>query len=238
MSSHNIFHIPRQLFHGNEVIIQGSQLRHVINVLRKRRGEEITLTDGQGYEYQVQICEIRKSSLVAKILNKQYIPRKSSLEITVGFVPLKGLRNDPIIEKATELGVARFIGFVSEHSVVRNVGAQKIRRWKNIAQSAMVQSQQYYMPEVIIARSIEELMQSRPGYDIILVTEPSGKTVVPLGAQRMMLLVGPEGGFSESERDFFVKQGASFLSLGPNRLRSETAAIVGISKIMVAYGLI
>jgi len=238
MSSHNIFYIPHQLFRGNEVIIQGPQLRHVISVLRKRRGEEITLTDGQGYEYQVLLCEIRKSSLVARILKKQLVPKKSASEIAVGFVPLKGLRNDTIIEKGTELGVARFIGFLSEYSVVRNVGVQKIRRWNNIAQSAMVQSQQYYVPEIILAQSKEELVQMGSGYDIIFVTEPSGKSVVPLGARRIMLLVGPEGGFSEAERDFFLKQGASFLSLGPTRLRSETAAIVGVSKILAAYGII
>ena len=238
MNSHNIFCIPNQSFDGNNVTIKGPELRHVVNVLRKRKGEEITVTDGRGYKYQVRIAEIGKSSLVAQILNKQHVPRKSPLEIAVGFVPLKGLRNDSIIEKGTELGVVRFIGFISEHSVIRNVGVQKIKRWKNIAESAMVQSQQYYLPEVIIVRNTEELMLLSSAYESILITEPGGKAAVPIGAKRVMLLVGPEGGFSQSERDFFVEHGASLLSLGPTRLRSETAAIVGISKILAAYGVI
>jgi len=238
MNSHNIFYIPPHLFRSNEVTIKGSHLRHVINVLRKRRGEQIALTDGQGYEYQAEICDIRESSLVARILKKQYIPRKFSLEIAVGFVPVKGLRNDSLIEKGTQLGVTRFISFASEHSVVKNVGTQKIERWKKIAQSAIVQSQQYHVPEIAFARNIEEMTRISAGYDITLVAEPSGNAMVTLGARSVMFLVGPEGGFSESERDFLTEQGASLLSLGPTRLRSETAAIVGVSKILAAYGLI
>jgi 16S rRNA (uracil1498-N3)-methyltransferase len=205
-------------------------------VLRKRTGEQVALTDGQGYHYGVDVCDARRGKTTAKIVHKKLMPRKCSLEITVGFVPVKGLRNDLMIEKGTELGVTGFVVFHSEHAVVKNIGAQKIDRWKKIAASAMTQSQQYYLPEVQFAPSIEELSQAALRYDRIFVADPSGKTDIPAGAQRILLLVGPEGGFTESEKDFLVKQGALLLSLGPTRLRSETAVIVGVSKILTAYG--
>ena len=176
--------------------------------------------------------------MTAKIVEKKLMPRKCSLEITVAFVPVKGLRNDVIIEKGTELGVTGFVVFNSEHAVVRHIGAQKIERWKKIAQSAMTQSQQYYLPDIFYALGIDNILQIGRSYDSIVVSDPGGKREVPLGVRRILLLIGPEGGLSESETDFLLTGGASFMSLGPNRLRSETAAIVGVSKILAEYGLI
>lgn len=238
MSNHNIFYIPPQFFRAGQVTIEGAYSSHIKNVLRKRTGERITLTDGQGYRYGAELCDVHRGKTTAKIVHKKLMPRKYSLEITVGFVPVKGLRNDAIIEKGTELGVTGFVVFDSEHAVVRHVGTQKIERWKKIAQSAMTQSQQYYLPDVICTLSIDDILQLGRSYDSILVSDPGGRSEVPHGARKILLLIGPEGGLSESETDFLLKGGASFMSLGPNRLRSETAAIVGVSKILTAYGLI
>jgi 16S rRNA (uracil1498-N3)-methyltransferase len=235
MKDHNIFYIPPDSFKDKEVIIPGSQSRHIIKVLRRKRGEIISLTDGCGYRYDAELGDVTRSGMCAMIIHKEFIPRRSSLHMTLGFVPIKGMRNDAIVEKGTELGVARFVVFISEHSVLRKIGAQKISRLQKIVQSAMIQSQQYYMPEMIHATSISQMLQI-DNYDKIVVADPHGNTEVPLGASKLLLLIGPEGGFSERERDNFVDQGASLLSLGHTRLRSETAAIVGMTKILTAYG--
>jgi 16S rRNA (uracil1498-N3)-methyltransferase len=238
MSDHNIFYIPPQFFRAGQVTIEGPHLRHIKNVLRKRTGEQITLTDGQGNHYGVELGDARRGKATAKIVHKKLMPRKCTVDLTVGFAVVKGLRNDVIIEKGTELGVSRFVVFLSRYSVIKHLSEQRINRFKKIAASAMIQSQQYYLPEVLFAPNIEEIAQANSCYDRILVADPSGKAAVPTGARRILLLIGPEGGFAQSEKDSLVKQSARLLSLGPTRLRSETAAIAAVSKILTVYGQI
>ncbi len=234
MKDHNIFYVSPDFFAGEEVAIPVSQLQHITRVLRRKRGERISLTDGRGYRYETELGDVTRTEMRARIISREFIPRRSSLHMTLGFVPIKGMRNDAIVEKGTELGVARFIVFISEHSVLRSIGTQKISRFQKIVQSAMIQSQQYYMPEMIYAKSISHMLQS-DNYDKIVVADPDGSMDVPLGAGKLLLLVGPEGGFGDSERDNFIEHGAFLLSLGHTRLRSETAAIAGVTKVLAAY---
>jgi len=238
MEDHNIFYVPADSIGSKEVVIKGSQLLHIRRVLRKRVGEHIYLTDGRGYQYEAEIISRAPSSMTARIGYKKHMPRKSTVEITLGFVPVKGLRNDTVIEKGTELGVVRFVLFPSSRSVVKNMSRQKIDRLMKIAQSAMTQSQQYYMPEIIYVETIEDLFMQDPHYDQMYVAEPAGQTTLPTRGRRILLLIGPEGGFTESEISSFAKRGARAMSLGCTRLRSETAAIVGVSKILTVYGQI
>jgi len=238
MSEHHIFYIPPQSLSENEIVIRNPQLHHIKQVLRKKTGDSICLTDGQGYLYRAEISDVNRSAMKAKILQKDFVPRKYGFALTVGFVPVKGLRNDLIIEKGTELGVTHFVAFISEHSVVRNISAQKIERFSKIATSAMVQSQQYHLPEIGFAGSLEDLLGSSSDYDLVLVADPQGRADVQLGGSKVLLLVGPEGGFACYEMDSLTRHGARLLSLGKTRLRSETAVIVGVTKILGAYGQI
>lgn len=238
MNDHNIFWIPPSFFVGEQVIIEEPYLRHIKSVLRKKVGDKVVLTDGRGFQYLAEICGIRRDRMTAKIIEQQLIRRKYGLEIALGFVPVKGLRNDLVIEKGTELGVTGFFVFSSERAVVKNIGKQKVDRWRKIAQSAMCQSQQYYLPEVTHVPSLHEMLNIAQGFDLTLLADPRGAGDLAGGMQKILLLIGPEGGFSESEKGTLVKQGVSLMSLGPTRLRSETAAIVGVAKILTAYGLL
>lgn len=238
MKDHNIFYVPAASIGGEEVTIKGSQLLHIKSVMRKRVGERVYITDGNGYHYEVEIASLSRSLMTAKILEKKRMPRKYDVEITLGFVPVKGLRNDLIIEKGTELGVVRFVLFPSGRSVVRNIGRQKTDRLMKIAQSSMTQSRQYYMPEIMFVESIDELFVKGPPYDRMYVAEPAGLITLPSEGKRILLLIGPEGGFTRSEIGFFVNRGVQTMGLGSARLRSETAAIVGVAKILAACGQI
>lgn len=233
-----MFYISPHFFSGNEVTIQNPELLHIKKVLRKKVGERICLTDGKGYRFEAEITGFSKSLMKVRVLFKRRMPRKRPIEITVGFAPIKGLRNDTIIEKGTELGVKRFVAFASKRSMIKDLSKQKIERFKKIAASALAQSQQYYMPEVIAEKSLETLLANSEEYDYILLADPRGESEVPRGGRRILLMIGPEGGFADSEMDACKQSGAQMLSLGPTRLRSETAAIVGVSKILAAYGLI
>jgi 16S rRNA (uracil1498-N3)-methyltransferase len=238
MNVHNIFYIAPEAIRGSTAIIQGPEFNHIKKVLRKEIGQPIFLTDGQGHRYTAEICGTEKSLMKARVLQTEQMPKRCRVDITVGFAMVKGLRNDVIIEKGTELGVSRFLVFLSRYSVIKHVSEQRIIRFKKIAVSAMVQSQQYYLPEVIYMPSMKDLFPAGSGYDSMLVADPGGDADVPKDAQKILLLIGPEGGFTESERDLLVEQGARLWSLGPTRLRSETAALVAITKILTAYGQI
>ena len=236
MNEHIIFYVPAGSITDADAVIKGPELMHIRGALRRRVGERICLTDGHGYQYEAEIGSLARSSIGVKILNKRRMPRKIDVEITLAFVPVKGMRNDMIIEKGTELGVFRFVLFPSRRSVLRNIGSQKIARLMKIAQSAMAQSRQYYMPQVSCVDAIDDLLAKDKSYDRMYVADPAGQKVFPSGGRKMLLLVGPEGGFTESEMESFAQRGVQAIGLGSTRLRSETAAIVGITKILVANG--
>ena len=238
MGEHNIFYTPPDCYGEKEVMIRGPQARHVKNVMRKKKGDKIFLADGIGNRYKVELTSMPGSEIHAKILGRERVPRKCSVQMTVGFVPIKGLRNDTLVEKCTELGVARFIIFLSERSVLKKIGGQKLSRFAKVAQSAMIQSEQYYMPDILYAPGIEDMLKIAGDHERIFVADPEGEAGVQTNSGKILLLIGPEGGFTDEERDFFLTRGAFLLRLGPARLRSETAAIVGVTKILAAYGQI
>jgi 16S rRNA (uracil1498-N3)-methyltransferase len=158
--------------------------------------------------------------------------------LTLAFVPVKGLRNEIIIEKGTELGVTKFLPFKSEFSEIPALSSTKLRRFRNIAISAMLQSQRYNTPEITYQDDINTFVASFGKFDCVLLADKNGKPNIPSKAGSILYIVGPEGGFADSEIEQFKKNGAQLLSLGPTRLRSETAAIAGVVKILAALGAI
>lgn len=233
---HNIFYVSQEKIVDDTIIVSGKELHHLKNVLRKRAGDQIFFTDGEGYRYKGAITQTSRSRIHVKILDKTHIQRTAVVDLTVAFVPLKGVRNDFIIEKGTELGVQRFLPFRSMFSVVPRLSSTKLNRLRNIAKSAMLQSQRYYMPEIIYQDSLDTLLKCSNYFECILLANRNGKQGVPADIGSILYVVGPEGGFDASEIERFIKHGARLLSLGHTRLRSETAAVAGIVKILAALG--
>ena len=237
-SYHNLFYAPKEQIFGNKIVIQGDEFHHIKNVLRKRCGDIIFVTDGAGNRFKAKIIDIKTSALTAYVLKTERFKDKNSMELSLAFVPLKGARNNYIIEKGTELGVRIFFLFLSKFSVIREISSQKLARLRKIAGSAMLQSQRFYYPEFIVKQSLLELVDEFENFDLILVADIKGEAKIPVGRRRVLYIVGPEGGFDENELKMLTKHQGVLISLGMNRLRSETAAIVGIIKILTSYKLI
>jgi len=233
---HNLFYISPEKIVDDIIVIEGNELHHLKNVIRKRVGDTIFLTDGEGYRYKGTITQTSSSQMHVEILDKTHVQRTAVVDLTLAFVPLKGVRNDFIIEKGTELGVERFLPFTSMFSVVPALSGTKLNRLRNIAISAMLQSQRYYMPEIIYQDSLDTVLKCFSDFDCILLADRNGEQGVPAEIGSILYIVGPEGGFDDSEIERFTKNDAQLLSLGQTRLRSETAAIVGIVKILAALG--
>ncbi|MGB3340679.1 MAG: RsmE family RNA methyltransferase [bacterium] len=235
---HNLFYISARQIKGDHIVIDKKELHHVKNVLRIKRDDIVWLTDGAGNRFQTKVISIERNKLAGQILAKEYVKRANKVNLVLAFAPIKGSRNDIIIEKGTELGVSRFRPFISKYSVIKKLTKQRIERFQRVALSAMLQSKQYYLPDFTIFENIDTLLGTCIDFDLVVLADEQGNQQVPHGARNLLYIVGPEGGFDKPEIQLFKDNGVKLLSLGSNRLRSETAAIVGISKILAAYGQI
>ena len=235
---HNLFYVRPEKISDKEIIIDGETFHHLKNVLRKKTGTTVFIADGSGNRYTTEIMNIGKSRMTVRIVDKSSVERRRSLCCGLAFVPVKGARNDYILEKGTELGVNCFLPFVSEHSVVQTVSNSRLQRFERVAISAMLQSKQYYIPTIQPLKDINALAHVFTQYDRIFVAHEDGQKVVDDSVSSVLLIIGPEGGFDAHEVAFLTNKGARLLSLGTHRLRSETAAVAGMVKIMTALGVL
>ncbi|MEO0191055.1 MAG: RsmE family RNA methyltransferase [candidate division WOR-3 bacterium] len=229
---HNLFFIKEEQIINSQILLTGPEFHHIRNVLRKKTGEIIYFTDGKGSQFKTIIEQTLQNAMVLKLIEKVKIPPSNSLKLNLAMVPLKGGRTDFIIEKGAELGVDKFILFISQFSSIRTITQPRIEHFRKIALSAMLQSQQYYLPEIIFAKDIQKEFSN---YDLVVVGDRDGKDKVMPGVQNILLVIGPEGGFSPEEQKTYSSYNARFISFSPNRLRSETAALAGIVNIYNYY---
>ena len=236
--AHNLFYVPPEKISGTEIIIDGETFHHLKNVLRKKTGTTVFVADGSGNRYTTEIVNVAKSRMTVQIVDKICVERRHSLCCALAFVPIKGARNDYILEKGTELGINWFFPFVSEHSVVQTISRSRLQRFERVAISAMLQSKQYYIPAIQPLKDINALADVFTQYDCVFVAHEDGQKAVDNSVSSVLLIIGPEGGFDAHELSILSNKGARLLSLGTHRLRSETAAVVGMVKIMTALGVL
>lgn len=234
-SPHNLFYASSQKIKGDYITIDKRELHHVKNVLRIKKGDVVWLTDGAGNQFQTKITKLEDEKIIGSILGKSHVKRPEIIDLELAFVPLKGFRNDIIIEKGTELGVSRFRPFIAKYSIIKQLTERKVDRLKRIALSAMLQSQRLYLPDFAIYDSVDALMKTFDGFDLILLADRQGGHEIPVEGCNILFIIGPEGGLDKIEIQKFESRGVKLLSLGSHRLRSETAAITGIAKILSAY---
>lgn len=207
---------------------------HILNTMRNKTGDLIHFTDGEGRLYSGHITETRPLLKAQSKLIKQlpWPPRSLSI-LGIGFI--RPSRLDYMIEKSTELGINKFYLFASQHT---NYYTENSNRWEKIARQAIKQSNQLYLPEIIILPSflsfleavssiknkfMAEQIASNPLADILRTIKHKDENIV--------FLIGPEGGFEKKEIEMAEKDGFLAVSFCENRLRTETAAISAASYI-------
>ncbi len=233
--AHNLLYAPPSCISGTSILFTGASCHYIADVLRLHPGDSVQVTDGRGNVCTARISSATKSKIMASITAQLLIEPPSSVRVDVAFAPLKGSRNDLIIEKGTELGVRGFMLFPARFSVVKDPGTAKVKHLEGIAVSAMIQSQRFFLPTVEIMRTTKALAQACSQYDLVLLGDPSGSREIPGGKSSLLWIVGPEGGLAHEEISLFQDHGAIPVSLGSARLRSETAALAGLVKILAAY---
>lgn len=222
------------------LVITGDESKHLLKVLRKTKGEEIFVTDGERNLYKTVIAEINRDEIICNINEKLFDLNESEIRITLYLSVLKNpSRFEFVVEKATELGVYEITPVIT-HNVI-NKGFDKRKRWQLIALSAMKQSQRCYLPKVNHPVSFSDVLSSAGKNDLKIIADERSfeNSIVADELKRLTshtrpvsLLIGPEGGFTGEEIDSAVKSGFAILSLGDRKLRSETAAIAALSVLL------
>lgn len=231
------FYTPPSQIQNNIITLLDKEAHHIINVLRKKPGEIITIIDGLGHVYKCEITNTENKILKTKIIRLLEENNEPATALTLAIALTKKDKFELIIEKCTELGVTKFIPLISERTQVR---AQSFNRdrCKKIAISAMKQSLRSFLPEIVEPLQLKKLLQ-RNHFDLKIVAHEkiddntiqealfTTKTV-----REVTLAIGPEGGFSEEEIFTFKQNGYVPVSLGKRRLRTETAAIIASAIIL------
>ncbi len=213
---------------GNEVELDEDTGKHIVQVLRMDVGERLQLTDGKGRIATTTIIKTEKKNCSVVINGIVFHhPRQAALHLGIAFTKNTS-RNEWLLEKATELGVRSIIPIVAARTV-----KEKIRydRWRNILVSALLQSQQYYLPELHEAIALKDIIQLYSKVPQKLVAHciegyersPISKMLNP--GLETLVLIGPEGDFTVEEVTLCTEQQIVGISLGTQRLRTETAAM-------------
>lgn len=200
--------------------------KYIVQVLRMVQGERIILTDGAGTEAIAEITAADKKQTHVAIIERKVHP-KSGVKHTIGISLLKNeSRLEWFVEKATELGISKIILLVCDHTEKRSC---RVSRLQNIMVSAMLQSRQFFLPVLAGPMSLKEVI-NESGYTLRLIAhcmEERSRILLSDAnlKESSLLLIGPEGDFSPKEVETFELAGFTGVSLGENRLRTETAGI-------------
>lgn len=246
MRHRDFFYTEPENISPQSLEIKGEELKHLVRVLRKKQRDVIDVIDGQGNLYTAVISKITKQAVLGEIQKRTRYVGEPNFQLTLAQAIPKGTRFDWVIEKGTEIGVSTFIPLLCENSIVEDVSSRH-NRWKKIAIAAMKQSARSVLPEITAAQTIHDVVRKTGLLKSGLIAE-SGSSAKNLSNilseirqkstqfKSAILLIGPEGGFSDQEVQFAIENGYYRFSLGPRRLRSETAGIVASAILMEAMG--
>lgn len=239
---------------GTRVALAGSAASHVTRVLRLRAGDALTLFNGRGGEYAGSIDKSHAGEVAVAVGEQRAVERESPLSLTLAQGVSRGERMDLVVQKATELGVSCIVPLLTERSVVRldaQQAARKVAHWRGIAIAACEQSGRNRVPELATPQALQEFVSSTGGAD----TSTSARHASRAGARLLLspgaalrlddvqppvtqvtVLIGPEGGLSESEEELARAAGFTPVRLGPRVLRTETAAIAALALLQRNFG--
>lgn len=241
-----VFFIQSSAIQDNTLSIHEPLFSHLHKSLRIRQGHILRVGDERRQRYVIRIARIGDRHLVGTILERQTGPPPLAHNLVLGQAILKGQRMSWIIQKATELGVSVIVPLISARVVVRpkmNHLLAYQERWQHIAEEAAQQSERWEIPKVVLPRTTTEFWKEyRVSCLSSILIERENKEGItslrlpndPLG--RIVLTVGPEGGWTQEELDEAQNNNFQPITLGPHILRGETAALAALSILQSRLG--
>lgn len=241
------FYVKPEDIDRDTLTIEGEEARHILSVLRFKTGDVISVVDGCGTRYNVLIEKTLKGSLHGKILTRIRKENEPACHVTLAQAICRQERMDFLIDKATEIGVSSIIPILTERSIVKVSGASKgktkINRWRRLAIASMKQSLRTVLPEIQEIIPFDHLLPKIKSFDLCLIAtlEKDAKNIKECAelkrrVRKILLIVGPEAGFTEEELSLTKAQGTIPITLGTRRLRTETAGLVFLSIVLQQLG--
>ena len=238
-------HHPEPLVSGEEVSLGEDDARYLTRVLRLPVGAPVVLFDGRGGEYEATIAAAGRRQAVLAVGRHRPVERESALAITVAQGISRGERMDHVVQKTTELGAGAIVPLLCERGVVRlddKRAAARLEHWQRVAAGACRQCGRNRLPRIAPITAVEDwLAAPAEGLHLLLAPDAGRRLtdIEPAGAGvagSVVLLVGPEGGLTEQEEEAAYAAGFLPVRLGPRVLRTETAAVAGITALQTLWG--
>lgn len=236
-------HVDQPLAGDLELALPAQAGEHVARVLRLTVGNAITLFNGDGFDYPSVIVAAGKRDVVVRVASAQPVANESPLPLTLAQGVARGEKMDLIVQKATELGVARIVPLLTERSEVKldaGRAEKRLAHWQAVAASACEQSGRATLPQIAPAIALDQWVRQLPHDGALrLALLPEGTrrgAELRFGDAGGLLVVGPEGGLGQRDVSALHEAGFEGLRLGPRILRTETAGLAALAALQALHG--
>lgn len=229
---------------GLDLTLPDAAAQHAIRVLRLAAGDALTLFNGDGHQYPAHLLRATTRQAEVRIGSVESPERESPLRITLVQALARGEKMDWIVQKATELGVARIVPVVSARSEVKldaTRSGKRLEHWRAIAIAACEQSGRNCVPRIDAPTTLAAWIAADDGAPdgtrwLLLPDAESRMRNAAPSTPQATLAVGPEGGFADTDIDALRQAGYQALALGPRILRTETAGLAALAALQALYG--
>lgn len=238
------FFIDQSAITGSNATIAGPEAHHISTVLRLAQGDRIYLFDGTGNIYTAELIKISQNRVQTKIIATEKQPQANLISLHLGQALLKGKKMDFLIQKATELGIDSIRPYISDNCTVKKLNESKENRWHRIALEACKQCGRPTSPLCHPVTNFDGMLAAGNDFDLKLIFWED-KNCQPLkniftkpidDTRSVIFLIGPEGGFNNSEISQASSAGYQTVSLGKRTLRAETASITAMAILQYLLG--
>ena len=242
------FYLEKQtLESGAEVELAAEDVKHALNVLRLKPGDQVVIADGMGKAFRSEIIAYESNNMKLR-LQKTVASAESPLKITLLQSLAKGDKMDRLIRQVVELGVSKIIPVATERSIPRlnlKQEQKRIERWQKIIKSAAAQSRRACLPVIENFTKLESMLPKLRSEPVVVPWEEEQSASLERTLENMpplkkggslFVIIGPEGGFSKTEIENLRGAGAETVHLGPRILRTETAAVAVVTIAQLKWG--
>jgi 16S rRNA (uracil1498-N3)-methyltransferase len=231
----------------DKAIVRGDDAHHLMRVMRAAPGDQVIVSNGADRECLAEVVELYKENVLLKIVEERPMAGEPRTQVWIAQSLPKGDKLETVIQKGTEIGASAFLPFVSSRTIVQydaKKEAKRMERWRKIAKEAAEQAHRSKVPDVRETVSWKELLRiSEEAALTVFCYEKEHalqlRTVLQesnIGTGPVLIVVGPEGGFTEEEASEAERHGCRPVGLGSRILRTETAGLVAASCVFYETG--
>ena len=235
------FYIEKTDITENIATISGEEAQHISRVLRMKKGDEVTLCDGEGMFYEAVLSDFSDKMVTAEITSSRKAETEPNVQVTVFQGVPKNPKLETIIQKLTEIGAVRLVPVDTKRAVAKLDKENKVDRLRKIAREAAKQSKRGIVPEVLSPVSFKEAVKMASEADLALIPYEEEREMSLKKAlqgktpKTVSVMIGPEGGFDSEEIRLAMESGITSVTLGKRILRTETAPLTVCSAILYEF---